>query len=63
MVGLYLYTFTTNNGLGIRKDGIRENTVRGKKDKKNYPSITKNTRSKFHSKSYPSDESNILRVL
>jgi len=26
-----------NNGIGIRKDGIRENRVRGKKTKKNYP--------------------------
>ena len=24
MEGLYLYTFTSNKGIGIRKDGIRE---------------------------------------
>jgi len=26
------------NGIGLRKDGIRENRVRGKKSKKTYPS-------------------------
>jgi len=39
MDSLYLYTFTTNNGLGLRKDGKeRKNRLRGKKSKKNYPS-------------------------
>jgi hypothetical protein len=30
-----------NNGIGTRKDGKREDRVRGKKSKKNYPSQQK----------------------